>query len=144
MQWLRHTRFDPPTLAEQQSDVVRQKQIKMLAAQADERWASKPSVLDTPDKQQPVQMLASRDSRLGVGQVNLDQQVTDERENQWILGEQSKLSPEALKSEGKLPPANQRRPRESKENPWKQSARVNPGEDWQPESWTPVPARRRG
>ncbi|KAL5113668.1 hypothetical protein ACEQ8H_008455 [Pleosporales sp. CAS-2024a] len=67
MQWLRHTRSHPPSLAEQQHDLMRQERIKMLAARAEERWASQPSVLDAPDKQQPAPMLQSRDphSRLG-------------------------------------------------------------------------------
>ena len=47
-QWLRHTRFEPPSLQEQQADVQRQLQLKQLAQLADERWASKPSYLDAP------------------------------------------------------------------------------------------------
>src|ERR1700722_14952086 len=69
MQWLRHTRFDPPSLVEQQADQIRQERIKILAAAADERWASKPSVLDPPEKQQPIQMLTSRDPSGSVGQT---------------------------------------------------------------------------
>lgn len=74
MQWLRHTRYDPPTLAEQQQDTMRQERIKALAAQADAKWASKPSALDAPDKQQPMQMLQSRDPDSGVVPMNLEQE----------------------------------------------------------------------
>jgi NADH:ubiquinone oxidoreductase subunit len=47
-QWLRHTRPDPPSLTEQSQDLVRQRNLKILAAQADERWNAKKSYLDAP------------------------------------------------------------------------------------------------
>jgi NADH dehydrogenase [ubiquinone] 1 alpha subcomplex assembly factor 2 len=47
-QWLRHTRRDAPSLAEQRQDVVRQENLKVLAAQADERWRLKASLLHAP------------------------------------------------------------------------------------------------
>ncbi|MCJ1442537.1 MAG: hypothetical protein MMC23_003033 [Stictis urceolatum] len=49
-QWLRYTRNEAPTLQEQQQDVQRQKQLKQLAQLADERWNSKASYLDAPQK----------------------------------------------------------------------------------------------
>ena len=51
-QWLRHTRFEAPTIPEQQYEVSRQAMMKQLAAQADERWKSVPSYLDPPRMQQ--------------------------------------------------------------------------------------------
>ena len=77
MQWLRHTRYEPPTVAEQHQDMMRIERMKQLAAQADARWAEKPSALDAPDKQQPVQMLQSRDPDSGVTQMNADQEIRD-------------------------------------------------------------------
>ncbi|CRG87448.1 hypothetical protein PISL3812_04465 [Talaromyces islandicus] len=47
-QWLRYVRPVPPSIEEQQRDLVRQAQIKKLAAIADEKWAAKPSFLDKP------------------------------------------------------------------------------------------------
>jgi NADH dehydrogenase [ubiquinone] 1 alpha subcomplex assembly factor 2 len=47
-QWLRHTRRDPPSIAEQSQDLVRQQNLKVLAAEADKRWAAMPSFLDAP------------------------------------------------------------------------------------------------
>ncbi|KAL9007439.1 MAG: hypothetical protein Q9173_007293, partial [Seirophora scorigena] len=47
-QWLRYTRSAPPSMQELQIDVQRKAQLKQLAAAADARWASKPSVLDAP------------------------------------------------------------------------------------------------
>ncbi len=48
-QWLRYTRLEAPSLDEQQRDVQRQANLKHLARLADERWASKPSLLDGPE-----------------------------------------------------------------------------------------------
>lgn len=47
-QWLRQTRFDPPTLQEQAADVQRQAQLKMNAQLADQRWAAKAKYFETP------------------------------------------------------------------------------------------------
>lgn len=47
-QWLRQTRDQPPSLAEQREDVRRQERVKLLAAQADARWESKPRVAGGP------------------------------------------------------------------------------------------------
>lgn len=52
-QWLRHTRENPPSLTEQSQDLIRQSQLKVLAAQADARWNAKESFLDSPKMQQP-------------------------------------------------------------------------------------------
>ena len=165
MQWLRHTRFEPPTVQEQQAEVQRQMNIKLLAARADERWAAKPSALDAPDKQQPVQMLESRDPKSGVVQTNVGAELRSR-------GGEAR-SAEARQEEGERP-AHDMRPdvtpgaeapqkdtglseeapafkakkkmrinKEPKEDsPWKQAAAGNPGDDWQPKAWAPPPRRR--
>ncbi len=56
-QWLRHTRENPPSLTEQSHDLIRQSQLKVLAAQADARWNAKESFLDSPKMLQPQPML---------------------------------------------------------------------------------------
>ncbi|KAK6465580.1 hypothetical protein DFJ63DRAFT_316782 [Scheffersomyces coipomensis] len=38
LQWLRRTRYDPPTLQELINEQIRQERIKVLAQQADQRW----------------------------------------------------------------------------------------------------------
>ncbi|RKF72239.1 NADH-ubiquinone oxidoreductase assembly factor N7BML [Golovinomyces cichoracearum] len=48
-QWLRHARADPPSLAEQSQDALRQEQLKFLVAAADARWESKSKLLDTKE-----------------------------------------------------------------------------------------------
>ena len=66
MQWLRHTRHEAPTINEQQLDEIRQAKMKLLAAQADARWASKPSYLDYPSNSvdfAPIHTLSEADMK---------------------------------------------------------------------------------
>jgi NADH dehydrogenase [ubiquinone] 1 alpha subcomplex assembly factor 2 len=149
VQWLRQTRFEPPSLAEQQADVVRQAQMKMLAAQADARWAAKPSMLDAPNKQQPIQPLESRDQDSGIRQMNVDQDVRDRAQPPTMPEDTESISAEKETVEDEntttAPTLKQQRvmKKEPKDSPWKQAARANPGEDWQPKEWAPGPAKRR-
>ncbi|KAF3006519.1 hypothetical protein E8E13_005213 [Curvularia kusanoi] len=165
MQWLRHTRFEPPTIQEQQAEVQRQANIKLLAARADERWAAKPSALDAPDKQQPIQMLESRDPKSGVVQTNAEQELrsrgkearssearTEETERPAhdmradvtpgaeVPQQETGLSEEAPAFKAKKKMRINKEPKE--DSPWKQAAAGNPGDDWQPKAWTPPPRRR--
>ena len=145
MQWLRHTRFEPPTVAEQHQDLMRQERMKMLAAQADARWAEKPSALDAPDKQQPVQPLQSKDAESGVTQMNVDEGIRDRAESpRQIAQEQPEpatdlTNPEA-KDDGPATKAKKRMRKEPKDSPWKHAAQ---GQEWQPQGWSPAPAKRR-
>ncbi|KAF2243938.1 hypothetical protein BU26DRAFT_554706 [Trematosphaeria pertusa] len=143
MQWLRHTRFEPPTVAEQRSDVFRQQRIKMLAQEADARWAAKPSVLDAPDKQQPVQPLESRDPNAGIRQMNADQEVRGKAEPQRTVEEEDVASKAAQTNEAPALKTRRRMRTEPKDSPWNQAAKGNPGDEWQPQSWTPGSAKRR-
>jgi NADH dehydrogenase [ubiquinone] 1 alpha subcomplex assembly factor 2 len=155
MQWLRHTRFDPPTISEQQQDIMRQERMKILASQADARWASKPSALDAPDKQQPVQMLKSRDPESGVGQMNADQERRDYAEPPRTSEEQEAKpqpvvedpEPQPMPRDPPVPSANdtpvakvaKKTKKELKDSPWKQA---EASKDWQPQGWSPAPTRR--
>ena len=126
MQWLRHTRADPPTIGEQQADLIRQEQIKMLAAQADARWASKPSALDGPDKQQPVHMLESRDGSSGLQQPSTVSEEPQEVTEPAVSSRGTDTAPStSLKKKKKAPKA------EPKDSPWAQAQRGNPGDAWQ-------------
>ena len=113
-QWLRYTRPSPPSVAEQRSDAVRQVELKRLAQAADERWASKPSVLDKP------RTIAER---LPAGDSAETEEILHERgeERKWKDAEE---------------------PREKQEeSPWK-GTRGNPGENWQPQAWAPGVLKR--
>ena len=122
--------------------------MKVLAARADARWAAKPSALDAPDKQQPVQMLESRDPKSGVAQSNAEQEVKSRGE--WRSAEartegetpqqESGPSEEAPAFKAKKRLRINKQPKE--DSPWKQATASNPGDDWQPKAWTPPPRRR--
>ncbi|ORY07652.1 hypothetical protein BCR34DRAFT_489283 [Clohesyomyces aquaticus] len=159
MQWLRHTRFEPPSLAEQQANVVRQQQIKVLAAQADARWASVPSVLDAPVKQQPAQMLESRDPGAGIRQMNVGEEAreqatptepiqTDAKEDHIGIVETCRKEiddavEDAVQGAPTLKTRRVMREPKPKDSPWQRPGTASASQEWQPESWTPPPARKR-
>jgi NADH dehydrogenase [ubiquinone] 1 alpha subcomplex assembly factor 2 len=113
-QWLKHTRYEAPTIEEQQADLARQAQLKYLAQLADERWASKPSYLDKPKDQ--VQTAPEQ-----------NRQTDIKKKTEDTGGVRSAVDTPDVKPK--------------KENPWAKHA-SNPGQNWQPESWTPGPRRR--
>jgi NADH dehydrogenase [ubiquinone] 1 alpha subcomplex assembly factor 2 len=129
--------------------------MKMLASQADARWAAKPSALDAPDKQQPMQMLKSRDPDSGVGQMNIDQETRDRAAPLRTLEEQDAKPPSVVDDpeprqmprDPPVPvadnaPASQPRKKTKKEprdSPWQQAETTK---DWQPQGWSPAPTRR--
>lgn len=51
LQWLRRTRFDPPTLEDLINDQVRQQKIKILAQHADEKWRMEKMRLEQEQQQ---------------------------------------------------------------------------------------------
>jgi NADH dehydrogenase [ubiquinone] 1 alpha subcomplex assembly factor 2 len=134
---------------EQHQDVMRQERMKVLASQADARWASKPSALDAPDKQQPMQMLQSRDPDSGVVQTNIDQEVRDRAEPPRTVEEQEAKpqsvelpEPQEMPRDPPAPALTQPRKKtkkEQKDSPWGQA---ETSKDWQPQGWSPAPARR--
>ena len=123
-QWLRYVRPEPPSILEQQQDVIRQMQIKQLARAADERWASKPSYLDTPKTQQPGPAMQSSDATLK-GPSESAQPTQAEGTKQTAA-----------------PSQQQTQKSTNKEDPWQKAKAGNPGDSWQPEAWTPTAARR--
>jgi len=113
-QWLRHTREEPPSLDEQRHDILRQERIKVLAAEADVRWESKPSLMDAPGREH------------------------DQLENT------QPPPPEAQEPVSSETATRSKGPRgvEPDDDPWKRS-RGGPSEKWQPENWTPPSAPKR-
>ncbi|WEW60871.1 hypothetical protein PRK78_006359 [Emydomyces testavorans] len=126
-QWLRYVRPDPPSVAEQQHELLRQEQIKHLARLADERWASKPSYLDRPQEQQPGPAIESQTPAYHTGPKPTAEQA----------GVRS-----AIGSESELEAQGQNKTKKTKTNPWQREAGT-PGEKWQPEAWTPSAVKRQ-
>lgn len=137
-QWLRHTREAPPSIPEQHAEVRRQQQMRLLAAEADARWAAKPSLLEhdggaeAPGQLgagQPVPALGSRAARGQGGQEGEGALPTQEtRKDAVASGSDQQAAAAARDAE--------------KKDPWAQSRRGGPSEDWQPQAWTPPASKR--
>jgi NADH dehydrogenase [ubiquinone] 1 alpha subcomplex assembly factor 2 len=158
-QWLRHTRSDPPSLGEQSQDIIRQQNLKVLAAEADARWAAKPSFLDSPGQArgQPFPSLEAEDpgdnateteseNRARVktilgGEQEAVAKRTDISASSVEKGEQEgKMQiPDCIKHHFNEKPKEEKRPKKAGD-PWKQH---HGGENWQPAAWDGNIAVRR-
>ncbi|KAK4165339.1 NADH-ubiquinone oxidoreductase assembly factor N7BML [Cladorrhinum sp. PSN259] len=132
-QWLRHTRSQPPSLDEQQADVIRQERIKALAAQADARWAAKPGYVDAPPPPSTTSAVGESTRQpplLGKGMVveakEKEEEVKDE--GAVLKDQRQKAWKEMKEQKDKIP---------ARDDPWKQANRGGPSEEWQPKAWTP-------
>jgi NADH dehydrogenase [ubiquinone] 1 alpha subcomplex assembly factor 2 len=138
-QWLRHVREHPPSIEEQQQDLVRQAQIKQLARLADERWASKPSFLDKPQAQQPSPATNTTDATL-----NRPAEEAAKGANSTQTASASTTAagmdtaPKTGETRSETKPASTEETAK-KEDPWAKAR--NPGDNWQPESWKPTSQR---
>ncbi|KAK8026472.1 hypothetical protein PG991_003528 [Apiospora marii] len=121
-QWLRYRRPDPPSLREQQADVARRARMQVLAAEADARWAAKPSFLDPPPQEEQPQ---PKGKSAAADQDTLSQPVAKA---------QGRGAEEAVTGEVKK--------EAEKDDPWKKAA-TGPSETWQPTSWYPSTSRKR-
>lgn len=149
-QWLRHTRDEPPSLTEQSQDLVRQSNLKLLAAQADARWAAKPSYIDAPGKSQgqPIPAVGVRDpgGHTKSGMATEAEQKQGVRspiaDAEDVIKEISQEHEHSPTSRATLDRVEEERAAASladskkQENPWKKS-RGGPSEEWQPQAWTP-------
>lgn len=133
-QWLRHLRPHPPSLPEQHAEARRQRQVKALAAEADARWAAKPRVMmDGPRHEPPVPVLEGSRRRR-------DESVVQEENDDDDAGETRSGAIASAKDKQKQ---SARRPTKAdKEDPWKRHRPSGPGEEWQPQAWTPPGSSR--
>jgi NADH dehydrogenase [ubiquinone] 1 alpha subcomplex assembly factor 2 len=115
IQWLRHTREQAPSIEEQQQDIVRQEQIKLLAAKADAKWAAQPSYLLPPDQQ------ASPGADL-------------EKMAKLALPQQARDSPATTSGNGGNVDAKQ----PPKPSPWRKASKTMD----EPEPWSPKTMKR--
>ncbi|KAH8909861.1 hypothetical protein BR93DRAFT_924868 [Coniochaeta sp. PMI_546] len=145
-QWLRHTRHEPPSVDEQTAELLRQERIKYLAAQADARWAARPSVLDGPELGQAVPALRTprrNDAAKPAGTL-----AEDVRES-MSSGRRPDEEPRSSRKEtrGVSQEEEEEKVRTGKppvaDNPWKQATTGAPGQNWQPKGWNPSAAEKR-
>lgn len=149
-QWLRHTRDQPPTLTEQSQDLVRQQHLKVLAAQADARWAAKPSYLDAPghDPGRPLPSREVPDSQerpqngvVSAIHENEGVKTTVGRGLNDQVAEKNKNHRDFVDDQPIKEPMKQKKA-PVKDDPWKK-ARGGPSEEWQPKAWSPGVAPKR-
>jgi NADH dehydrogenase [ubiquinone] 1 alpha subcomplex assembly factor 2 len=142
---------------EQSQDIVRQERLKVLAAQADARWAEKPSFLDPPREMgQPARALRIDEGwneRID-GSMKSDGGVGIEGKGD-VAGEAEKKSQDGAPKAGdfkiRTPVPDEKRHRfihgtvteegneltaKVKEDPWKRT-RGGPSDEWQPQAWNP-------
>ncbi|KAI1488769.1 hypothetical protein F5X96DRAFT_643732 [Biscogniauxia mediterranea] len=141
-QWLRYRRDDAPTLAEQAADAARQARVRVLAAEADARWAAKPSLLDMPQPSSSVRRQSGKQQEEG------QEGVVREEERGDVEVEEEKRQGQGqvqARREGAAAPPEKEKETEikKKKDPWKQYQRGGPSETWQPAAWTPNAAPRR-
>lgn len=150
-QWLRHTRADPPSLTEQSQDLVRQRNLKMLAAQADARWAAKPSFMDAPHQSQPLPALEVKDpGGYESLQERRDAVATPETKGDCKHADQQGVKTQIPGTGGNRlneTPAHEKKKFKEEnalqqDDPWK-AARGGPSEEWQPQAWGGNVAARR-
>lgn len=135
-QWLRQTRLHPPTLEEQQMDVMRQVQLKENARLADARWAAKAKYIEKP-KEKP-RMTTGGNPEVGPGQETISGGDAPKTEPAHKEGVRQAVTTNAEQKTGKEMPD----PWEEERQRQKQTA-SNPGGTWKPDSWTPGAARKR-
>lgn len=160
-QWLRHAREDAPTLTEQSMDLTRQAQLKTLAAEADARWAAKPSFLDKPKETTQAlpatqvkdpgayapQTESSEKEGVRSAVVGLDSKVAgkdqtmgdllDDHEGRTRSGAIAQASSGSTQEVGRqMQQSDPVKHKKVKEDPWKKT-RGGPSEGWQPEAWQP-------
>jgi NADH dehydrogenase [ubiquinone] 1 alpha subcomplex assembly factor 2 len=163
-QWLRYTRPDAPSLQELQGDVLRQERLKILAREADERWAQKKSYLDPPEMQHALPATQPRDGGAytgiepradgkGVKNAVVEEQGLGEGREAG-MGEQVGVGVESEVARSRTSEQEVgrevrkgkgvREEKKYKEDPWKQ-AKGAAGEEWQPQAWNPsdMPVSRR-
>ncbi|KAF4472359.1 hypothetical protein FALBO_729 [Fusarium albosuccineum] len=116
-QWLRHTRQEPPTLDEQEGDIVRQVRMRKLAAEADARWEAKPRVMEAPEDE-PAPLLSSAKA------APMKQDV----------GRQQQAPASAKEAEDEV---------ENSDDPWAKAKARGPSESWQPTAWDPTATKKR-
>lgn len=144
MQWLRHTRPEPPSIEEQRFEVSRQASMKQLAAKADERWNAQKSFLDKPEETGQAQPLLQPRDNAGYGRGQTEE---DKREGVMNAAKSEEEHIASLRGEdvdkGRFKGETRETP-ERTTDPWKAAQRGSAGEGWQPTAWQPGKAQRRG
>ncbi|CAK7263440.1 hypothetical protein SEPCBS57363_000559 [Sporothrix epigloea] len=150
-QWLRHVREDAPTVEEQQREVARQAQMRMLAARADARWAGAKRVdgpvealpkVAQPSVAEPVVATTAVDeAHTQTEPQRPPMEPEPEPEPVYVSAQR----PQQQKSQRQRQPRQQQTDAPEKD-PWKREELAQGhgalGEAWQPGQWTPSAGKR--
>jgi NADH dehydrogenase [ubiquinone] 1 alpha subcomplex assembly factor 2 len=117
-------------------DIVRQAQMKQLAAQADARWASQAERLDMPQRQEIAS--AALPQRPSNHQPEITDPVSRMEDAVKEVEGQARVVEEVQKEEKR-----EAMKRERKDSTTYQGLKLGKEGEQAPESWTPRPARRR-
>jgi len=127
-------RKDAPSIQEQSLDVVRQRNLKILAAEADARWAAKGSLLERPKEARlPISADVARGENVVVEVANASSGFVQEAESAKTELAESQVQDVTRLSSNKRP-ADQQEEKTPTKDPWKR-ARGGPSEEWQPKAW---------
>ncbi|KAI0964925.1 hypothetical protein F4678DRAFT_364957 [Xylaria arbuscula] len=153
-QWLRYQRADAPTMTEQIAELQRQARIKVLAAEADARWEAKGSLLDMPGASTtakattPIPPTATKPA--AGPEATTDQPTSPSERTIPDTGggaqQTETMTERKTSAENTDPnPAQTKTEEADTTDPWKRAQRGAPGQEWQPQAWTPAsaPARKR-
>ncbi|KAK8019149.1 hypothetical protein PG990_004287 [Apiospora arundinis] len=134
--WRRIVKYPRSThysdVQEQQENVLRRQRMKVLAAEADARWAAKPSFLDQPAGQPAPNAAAATQA-----QDALTSSSANAADPTTTQGEEGKEPTKGGEEKTK------KKTLEEKEDPWKKATASGPSEEWQPAAWSPNNARKR-
>lgn len=116
-QWLRYTREQPPSIEEQQNEVIRQARMKHLASAADARWEAKPRLTDAPGA-----ATGQRAPTLGSAEHTKE-------------ASKGPVAEKGVNVEGAQEKADAA-------DPWAKAKAQSPGEKWQPTAWDPTGSKK--
>ncbi|CAK7232924.1 hypothetical protein SCUCBS95973_008421 [Sporothrix curviconia] len=145
-QWLRHVREDAPTLEEQQREVARQAQMRILAARADARWAGAKRV-DGPIEALPADEAKEPAAAEPVAAISAtaaggakSQAPPADREPVHVYAQQQQQPRQQPRQQ------HQQQQPSLENDPWKREELAQGhgalGETWQPGQWTPPASKR--
>ncbi|CAD6502766.1 BgTH12-05356 [Blumeria graminis f. sp. triticale] len=122
-QWLRHTRVDPPSLAEQSQDIQRQEQMKVLAAAVDAKWAGLAKLQGPSSAESRATLPGLSDGPNGhtVSEIQKSSELIKDHTDQGMSTPKSQSSDVIKKTRQEYP----RKP-----------AHAGLNEGWQPKTWS--------
>ncbi|KAF4124225.1 NADH dehydrogenase [Geosmithia morbida] len=146
-QWLRYTREDPPSVAEQRTDVARQERIRELAAQADARWEAKPRLAGHDETtRQELQQQQKQQQRAVLGgdktTTTTTTEIPDISNTATATDLDANPNTDSAPGETMKKKKSKRKGVQANPDPWAKAKASGPSETWQPQAWSPTPRKK--